>query len=451
MTLSAMFPNHLAKYRAAAGLSAQDVATRSGLEPHIYTEMEAGRLLPNQVESERIEAVLGVGPTLLYDHGTLNTVGDKRYWDPTWVPGKTADRYRDVGRLLLAPHETPWMDHHHTPDREVDIFLNLSCGAAMVPHLNLDLMAVLDVLGVRHAAGSGRQFCCSSGYRRFGRADDGKRAVLANQARAASWRATTIVHGCTQCVNTFNEMQRRRKYIEGIDDPEEQSVTHTDVLRFLDEKLTELGDGVPWKKEVRSKIVIHGHPRQSWVEQRNKRDVALVARHIPGVEVMGMLDRTSMDSLCSTEPGVTAMARPKTRAEVDALRDEVAMLAELWGADTISPAHHDCLREWSKLASDRVDVRHVISQLADALGLSHTDRFKAAAQLGSIDEILEQTRPCWSEWGMSEGRAREVAESVFDPAYSQVGSCACGRDASDRCGHDQLISVDVLSGTVIPR
>jgi transcriptional regulator with XRE-family HTH domain len=42
-----LFPNHLAKERAAAGLTRERLAELSGLDAAIYTEMEEGRLLPS--------------------------------------------------------------------------------------------------------------------------------------------------------------------------------------------------------------------------------------------------------------------------------------------------------------------------------------------------------------------------------------------------------------------
>jgi len=122
-------------------------------------------------------------------------------------------------------------------------------------------------------------------------------------------------------------------------------------------------------------------------------------------------------------------------------------VAESWGADTISPSHQTCLQRWEPFSSDAVDVRHIVSILAEALGVDHPDRFKAASLLGDTVAIVEQTRPIWSAWGMSEEHAKQVAREVFDPAYQTVEDlCACGKNAASACGHQEVISLDVLSG-----
>ena len=166
------------------------------------------------------------------------------------------------------------------------------------------------------------------------------------------------------------------------------------------------------------------------------------------MEFVGFIDRISIDSFCDSEPGVPKRPWPKTREEVEAYRDELAMVAASWGADTISPTHQTCLQRWEPFSSDRADVRHVISMMAEALGVGHADRFKAASRLGDTAAIVEQTRPMWSAWGMTEEHAGKVARDVFDPAYQTINDlCACGKNAGGSCEHQEMISIDVLKGT----
>ena len=123
------------------------------------------------------------------------------------------------------------------------------------------------------------------------------------------------------------------------------------------------------------------------------------------------------------------------------------MIAETWGADTVSPTHQTCLQRWEPFSSEAVDVRHIVSILAEALGVAHPDRFKAASRLGDTTAIVEQTRPVWSAWGMDEERATKVTREVFDPAYqTSEDLCACGRNAAGACAHQDMISIDVLKG-----
>jgi Fe-S oxidoreductase len=441
---SVLFPNHLAKERAAAGLTRERLAELSGLDAAMYAEMEEGRLLPSYVELERIRANLGgVEPAQLYAYSLVNTIGDKRFWNDKTDYKSFYDSMAEASHLLVSPTELSWLDRDIKPDREVEVFLNMSCSTQFVPHMMLDAASVMKALGVEYQTGSGRLFCCGTYYRRTGKFEGGDRMNSANVARALSWGASTAVHVCTQCVNTFSEISRRQEYETG----KKQGLEHIQLLRFLDERLTAMGDKVPWKKQVKTKILGHGHSTYSFVHDKAKRDIAAVARHIPGVEFVGFIDRISIDSFCDSEPGVPKRQWPKSREEVDAYRRELAMVVESWGADTVSPTHQTCLQRWEPFSSEAADVRHIVSILAEALGVDSPDRYKAASRLGDTAAIVEQTRPIWSAWGMPEDRAAQVTREVFDPAYQTVEDmCACGKNAATRCGHQEVISIDVLKG-----
>ena len=400
-------------------------------------------LLPRYPEMERLCTVLNVEPMQIFAYSIVNTIGDKRFWQDNADYKTFYDSMAEASHLLVSPDELMWLDRDVKPDRKVDVFLNMSCSTQFVPHLLLDAASVFHALGVNFQSGAGRLVCCGTYYRRTGKLEGTDKMNAANVARVMAWGAQTHVHICTQCVNTFSEISRRYEHDTG----QSQGLQHTQLLRFLDDRLTELGDKVPWKKEVKTKILGHGHSTYSLVHDRAKRDIQKVARHIPGVEFVGFIDRISIDSFCDSEPGVPKRPWPKTREEVDAYRKELTMVAESWGADTISPTHQTCLQRWEPFSSGETDVRHVVSILAEALGVGHPDRFKAASHLGNTAAIVDQTRPIWSAWGMSEDRAATVAREVFDPAYQTVNDlCACGKNAGGACAHQDVISVDVLTG-----
>lgn len=443
MPPSVLFPNHLAKERAAAGLTRERLAELATIDTDLYAQMEEGRLLPRYPEMERLCGVLNVEPPQLFAYSIVNTIGDKRFWNDNTDYKQFYDSMAEASHILVAPDELQWLDRDVAPQRKVDHFFNMSCSTQFVPHLMLDSASVLKALGVDYQTGSGRQFCCGTYYRRTGKFEGADRMNASNVARAMAWGANTHVHMCTQCVNTFSEISRRYEFETG----QAQGLKHIQLLRFLDERLTELGDRVPWKKDVKVKILGHGHSTYSLVHDIAKRDIAKVARHIPGVEFVGFIDRISIDSFCDSEPGVPKRAWPKNREEADAYRRELAQVAESWGADTISPTHQTCLQRWEPFSSEDADVRHIVSILAEALGVGHPDRYKAASRLGDTAAIVEQTRPVWTAWGMTEERARQVAREVFDPAFqTSEDLCACGRNASGSCAHQEVISIDVLSG-----
>jgi transcriptional regulator with XRE-family HTH domain len=460
VSVEAIFPNNLAKERAALGITREELARRSAVDLRLLAELEEGRMLPTYEELERIRAELGgVAPLQLYAGSLVNSISDERYWQDGTNYKRFYQSMEEAGHLLVAPDEMLWLDRHVVPDRQVEVALNLSCSTQFVPHMMLDAVAVLDALGVDFKAGASKMFCCGTYFRRTGKLTGTPRLNAASVGRMAAWGASTAVHTCTQCVNTFTEIERRHEYETG----ESQGMKHIQLLRFLDERLTELGDKVPWKRAVRARVVGHGHSDFSYVHDKAKQDVEAVARHIPGVEFVGNLDRIFMDYICNSSLRVVGFSGevrkgatplppelepPKTREQVAARRTELAAIVAARGADTVSPQHQTCLQMWQPFASDALRVQHVISLLAEALGVAHPDRYQAASRLGDTDAIVEQTRPIWSQWGMTREKAFETARGMFDPAYQTVDSqCACGKGADERCGNGggkHLISIDVL-------
>jgi hypothetical protein len=121
-------------------------------------------------------------------------------------------------------------------------------------------------------------------------------------------------------------------------------------------------------------------------------------------------------------------------------------MAAARGADTIACQHQGCHQIWSRYASDGLRVQHAVSILAEALGCSHPDRHQAAVRLATADEVVAQTRPIWSTWGMNETEALGLAKGLADPRFAAgVTQCACGRE--DGGCKEPLIDIDVVTAT----
>jgi hypothetical protein len=207
------------------------------------------------------------------------------------------------------------------------------------------------------------------------------------------------------------------------------------LLTYLDEVIRERGDGIPWKRRVDARVLVNRVDIGPTIRIASDRAAELLAR-VPGVEVVGFMDLGDLQR----------QPMPKTREAVLAKREELAELVRSRGADTISYSHFSTQRILSHFASDAVAIRHPVSILAEALGCEHPDRHQAALRLGDPDQVVEQLRPVWSSWDMSEEDARRIATRLVDPIYAEAPSQhSC--NGGGHCG-EQLIDVNVLSGTV---
>ena len=440
MVAGPIFANNLAAEREARGIAtAEELARRAGIEPSLYAEIEGGTVLPSQAEANRLAGLLGVKRSQLYPIGLNGAVGGDAEGGTYEVSLDQAAFYRDLRaptRLLVSRDEMTWLERAAAPDGEYEVFVNLSCGTQMHPHLMLDAVAVLRTLGVHLAAGSGTDFCCGGYFRIHHGERSGVHVAEKSIGPALARGASTHVSWCTQCVNNFTGVSTRRVAEGGEATP----LRLVQYLDFLAEQLEELGDEVPWVRSVDRTVVVHGHVGESPVTTKAVHDVTRVLRLVPGVEVVGLLERTFMDDFCYTgdQPGY-----PTTPEEMQARRHEIAAIARSYGADTVSPQHQDCSRIWAPFASVDLAVRNAVSVVAEALGCDHPDRVQAAYLLGDPGAVVEQTRSIWTSWGLTEDQAREIANREYKPvATAKVLGCSCGRGS---CGRE-VVDIDVLQG-----
>jgi len=442
-------PNRLREEREAAGYATPEaLASRASIAADVYRAIEHGLILPSQPEFERLrDALGGIAADRLYVMNFRQLLGVEGY-----VRGKQkfADMFaskRAAERLLVARDEVRWLDERPgpTPAQPVDIFLSMSCGTQESPHLLLDTLAVCDALGVTYVAAAGAAGCCGKPYVASGHEDVGENWITAKMQRAVAMGAKAQVNWCTACQNTSELAAARRGVLGGTVHP----IREVQLLTYFEERLRELGDRVPWKTAPRRRVLAEGHieysPIHAEAARANERLLAL----IPGVESVEFYDGFNAESPCGGRARETSQGpwtAPKTTEEIKHRRVELAEMAAAHGADTIACQHQGCHQIWSRYASEGLRVRHAVSILAEALGCAHPDRYQAAVHLASADEVVAQTRPIWSTWGMSENEALGLAKNLADPRYAAgVTQCSCGREGS-RC-NESLIDIDVVTAT----
>ena len=437
-------PNNIRAERLAVGIAtAAALAARADIEPRLYDEIEAGRIAATKDELDRICAALGgIDPHRLYRISFLQLIGaDEKY--SKLPPAKLIRAVGGAKELLVAKDEMTWQEKRVRPDEPVDAFLSMSCGTQAAPHLLLDTVAVCEALGLSFYAAAGPAGCCGKPYGANRMSAVGESWSREKTRFALDIGATEMVVWCTACQQNATTLAARRSVLSGVEHP----IRETQTLTFLMEKVLAMGDRVPWKREVKRRVLAEGHDRTSPVHAAAlKAEVALMSA-IPGVEVVGIYDGFEPDSPCAyaaREESYGTWRRDETSEDVAEHRELLADMVAARGADTVACQHQGCHMAWGRYASDRLAVRHPVSILAEALGVDHPDRYQAASRLGDPREIVEQTRPVWTTWDMTEERALELAKLVADPRYAAgVTSCGCGKGGSCR---EDLISVDVLTG-----
>ena len=325
--------------------------------------------------------------------------------------GDIFTRQTESIRFHVARDEVRWTDRHAVPERDAERVVNFGCGVQFVPHLMVETIAVCEGLGVEVQGVVGPQFCCGQPYR--GGDTDGSGDNMADNSfkRMATLRPLQMIQWCGAAQVQFGKRA----------DPESTEVLHQTA--FLARRVEELGERAPWRRAIDARVLVHRKsqdpmpfPDRGPVMQSYDMIPAMLAR-IPGVRVVGEV--RDLPSVLPCEGGIDRL----DERGLALARAELARRAQEAGADRVVTEHHQCLREWGKLATDSLPVQHYISVLAEALDVAQPDRFHAHWN-ANPGERVAQARPEWSTWDMTDDEARAIAARLYPSGNVQPVAAA---------------------------
>ena len=317
--------------------------------------------------------------------------------------GEIFERQFDSIHFHVARDDALWMDRYAKPDRPVQMVTDFGCGVQFTPHLMVETLAVCERLGIDTLGVVGPQFCCGQPYRGDGK--DASGDAMADHAfeRMSRLEPLAMTQWCGAALAQFS-----KRAAAGA-----QSAEVVHLTGYLARRVEELGDAVPWQRRIDAKVLVHLKSQDPMPftdrgpAMRQSDMVPAMLEHIPGVAVVGEL--RSLPSSLPCEEGMDK----RDDAGIASLKKELAAAIQTAGADRLVCVHHQCFREWGKLASDGVPVQHYISVLAEALDVAQPDRYHAYWEQRDPDAAVEQARGEWSSWGLSEDQARTIARRIF--------------------------------------
>jgi Fe-S oxidoreductase len=358
---------------------------------------------------------------------------------PTIADYSYPDFYRAMverERMQVAKDEVRWTEQHRNPDHNVEVLMNFGCNVRQTPHLMREACSVLETLEVDFAAVAGQQFCCGKPYSNARFADAARSVVEASVKRMASYQPQRAIQWCSACEMQFHD----------IVIPDVGIAFQSDgFAAYLIERLDEMGSDVPWKRDVRIKVVVHGHLGEHVVRDAHPPVVMELLRRIPGVEVITYANTPALQ-ICDNA-GVKI--RDINSEEYHAAQAELESYLADNGADTLVTMYHSCTRELSKFQSDKLRINHYVSVLARALGVEKPDRFSEYWRLGEPARVVEAARRNWESWGWTEAEAYALAHKYFVPSYIQAPECPCN-GACSATGAAWLSANKVDKGMALP-
>jgi len=323
-------------------------------------------------------------------------------------------RQRESIRFQVERERQSWVERFATPERSVRTVVNFGCGVQYTPHLMIETVSVLTVLGVDFVAVAGPQWCCGMPYLADDEADSvpgAARNMTANSTkRMAAFKPAETAHWCGAWWPRLKETF-----------PEGPPFALTQITALIARALLERRGDIPWKRDVGAGALLHlmsRHPGQladrATPMAAMEASVSAALALVPGLRILGDAPAPSSGLPCDDRAPLDGMSVEEIRG----VQDELAAHAEAAGAGLILTAHQLCHREWGKLTSQRLPIRHFISLIADGLGVAEPDRYHAYWQMRDIGAIVARARTAWESWGMDEAQATEVATRLFGATSS---------------------------------
>ena len=321
----------------------------------------------------------------------------------------------DSQRLLLMRDEVQWTARLGAKPERSDVVVNFGCGQQLTPHIMLETVDVLAALGMTVTAVAGSQWCCGVAMDEDG-VDATVKVVRGSVRHMAKYEPHTTVHACG---GWWPQTARLRALGENV--PFGLAYIADFVMQAVESRL----DDIEWKSTEAIPSLMHMKTPEIDAETLAERGasvgiadarVSAIMQMIPNVEVVGEIESTPRGSPCDEGPDGDGIFDNATRAQLDAVKTELAAEAERMGAGQIVCVHHACSREWGKFASAGLPVRHYISVLAEAMGLARPNRYHTCWALPTLDDIVDETRPAWQSWDLSRQEAGVLAAEIF-PAH----------------------------------
>ena len=308
-------------------------------------------------------------------------------------------------RFHVSRDEVRWSDRFSKPQRGSAAVMDFGCGVQFVPHLMIETIAVCEILGVDVKGVVGPEYCCGMPYRDGNETSDSAESMAdASYKRMAALEPLQMVQWCGGALVQFH----RRA---------EAASASTEVLmvpEMLARRIAELGENVPWKRRVDARVLLHKKPHDPMtlkdrgpVMRAYDEHVPAILERIPGLQVVGEL--RTLPSGLPCEDRINYNEEEKLRIG----RNDLRLAIDDAFADRLVTDHHQCLREWGKLATDTVPVQQYISVLAEALGVSAPNRVQERQGTRDLAALVNAARPQWSSWDMSEEEATAIGAELY--------------------------------------
>jgi len=318
--------------------------------------------------------------------------GELPYLSYQLMPGHPYNIPRFLGALQAKPSETRWLRRAPSSPDQVDVVFFAGCMPSGMPHIVLEIMDILDSMGLSFAAIAGDDICCGSGAMIWGDLEGAERMGREFIDTISAFGANKTVFFCHGCYMMCLGILPRFMTV-----PFESH----ELTQFLVENLGRL----PLKNPIDKVVAVHDSCAAARVGMVEPIRQLLGA--IPGVRLVEM-EHNRQGALCCG--GLTNVNRPEIS---EPLRRAPLEEARATGADILATTCVGCLESFIPLEHEYpFEVRSYVDLVAESVGVRREDRFRPLVDGRDPTDVLDGAR----DYVDASGFTREEAEGIL-PEY----------------------------------
>ena len=314
-----------------------------------------------------------------------------------------ANRFRHMAQAvrLLASMQLPSATLQRilapAEQRTADVLFYTGCNVLKTPHIVLNVMDILDALGLDFDVVGGTAHCC--GVYQFQEADLPTYERMGHRTfqRFGASGASKVLTWCPTCTKNFGELEN---------DVEPASFDLGHVSEFLAANLDALKARFKADQPKR-RVVIHEHLGIG----ATLASIGTLMRAVPNLELIQLPQDSGFSYACG---GVAA--KYKTREQ--AIHRALAEGAVAAGADTIVTMYHSCHRALSGAeAIYPLRVVNFTDVLAEALGRGgHPDYYQLYKKGGAMDQAVAAAARFLQDNGVTvdENSVQSLTADIFN-------------------------------------
>ncbi len=257
------------------------------------------------------------------------------------------------------------------PTHPVDVVFYAGCNVLSTPHIILNVIDLLDALGVEHRVAGGTGYCCGIVHFRGGELASAGSVVAGAYAKLAALRPQSVLTWCPTCEMHLGET------LDGFVEPDFELLHFTDFLVARLDALRGL-----MTTPVSRRVALHSHAGRTHIAD----NVRTLLGAVPGIDLIELHDGGELGYTCN----VGGLLRvPDLQEDVASRVWEEASAA---GAHEVVDLNHACHRLlWPGDGGPR--LRNFTDVLVEAIGLpGNEDRFLQYKGMSGADQVLEAAR-----------------------------------------------------------